>query len=574
MDRTARRRSLRRKIQNAIFRSTFISHIILACILIPALLALLIPIGQIMTRGVAIKIVQRSAMFDVNKTQKAQINAKNLTQLTEETLIKQAIQVNALKKSTLLTQDKLIALEDSFFSIPSLMVDPSTTDIKHLILISSEQYQNSNAFFDKQISFLKPYTLDFQIKQHAFFLPDMALKPDTTHKNLLEKYIENTQVAVLVTDMNSIPIGHITVGINPNVVNILVLPYLFLMLIVSLSTLLIVSLLGKFMTAGILKPLNNLNNQLQAMAKGDLESLSCTPLVVKKAPTEIHLLIQNANQILVHMMDNNALLESQNIELLTQNEELTATKEIIQKQQNMLVQTEKMASIGQLAAAIVHEINTPVGAIKSNAQMVEMLSAQLSKQELTEAQVKPLEKIKMLNGIILQASDRVSAIIKSLKSYSRLDQSDFKVSNLNEDLQNVLLLTSNLWKNRIQIIEQFGDIPLVKCYSGLLNQVFMNLVVNAIDAMEDGGTLTLLTTSDTNFVIISIKDTGTGILPENISRIFEEGFTTKSKNKGSGLGLALSKDVIQKHNGRIDVHSEIGVGSTFSVYLPLNSDQT
>ena len=206
--------------------------------------------------------------------------------------------------------------------------------------------------------------------------------------------------------------------------------------------------------------------------------------------------------------------------------------------------------------------------------MIDMLYAQMAGKTLNEEDLKPLHKIKNLNDIVLQASERVIGIIKSLKSYSRLDQSDFKASDLNEDLKNVLVLTSNLWKNNIQIHENFGDIPLVKCYSGLLNQVFMNLIVNAIDAMEQGGTLTLETKATQDEVLIAIKDTGSGIQPENLMKIFEEGFTTKSKNKGSGLGLALSQDVVRRHKGRIEVESVLGEGSTFTVYLPIDSDQT
>ena len=330
--------------------------------------------------------------------------------------------------------------------------------------------------------------------------------------------------------------------------------------------------MGKFMTAGILKPVDTLNMKLKAMAKGDLDNLPNHPIAIQKAPTEINQLINSSNEILVRMNESRQQVEAQNEELQSQNDELVDSKSIIQKQQNMLVQTEKMASVGQLSAAIVHEINTPMGAIKSNAQMVEMLYDQMGAHTLTDAQQKTLNKIKGLNDIILQASERVVSIIRSLKSYSRLDQSDFKASDLNEDLKNVLVLTSNLWKNNIAIVEHYGDIPMVKCYSGLLNQVFMNLIVNAIDAMEGGGTLTLTTTWEGEWVIIAIEDTGTGIDPENLTKIFEEGFTTKSKNKGSGLGLALSHDVVNRHKGRIEVRSVLEVGSTFTVYLPIDSE--
>ncbi len=568
------RRSLKRKIQNSIFRSTFISHLLLACILIPALLILLIPVGQIMTRGVAIEIIQRYTMSDMNKAPKSHIDSNTMNTMTEEQLIQKAIEMNKVSDMFNASTDQLQLLGADFFKTPDLLVDPSSSDVKRLILVSTEQYQISNQFFDKQLPFLKLYTMDFSLNNYQFFLPDSGMKTIKSHATVIEKYLTNTNSKIQITDLNNSPLGYLTVGINPNIVSLIVIPYITLMLCVSFGSLLVVSLLGKFMTAGILKPVDSLNIQLKAMADGDLDKIQCTSIVVKKAPWEITQLVDRSNEILLKMADNKNLLEAQNVELHTQNEELINTKGIIQKQQNMLVQTEKMASIGQLSAAIVHEINTPVGAIKSNAQMVQMLSEQLSKMEITEEQKKPLERIKMLNDIVLQASERVAAIIKSLKSYSRLDQSDFKESNINEDLQNVLLLTSNLWKHRLQIIENYGDIPLVKCYSGLLNQVFMNLVVNAIDATADGGTLTLTTELRDEEVVISIQDTGTGIKTEDLTRIFEEGFTTKSKNKGSGLGLALSKDIIDKHKGRIQVDTELEQGSTFSVHLPMISERT
>lgn len=568
------RRSLKRKIQNSIFRSTFISHLLLACILIPALLILLIPVGQIMTRGVTIEIIQRYTMSDMNKTPKSQINSNTMNTMTEEQLIQKALEMNRVSDIFSASTDHLQLLEEDFFKTPDLLVDPNSNDIKRLILVSTEQYQNSNQFFDKQLPFLKLYTMDFSLNNYQFFLPDNGMKKTTSKSTVIEKYLTSTNSKIQITDLNNVPFGYLTIGINPNIVSLIIIPYIALMLCVSFGSLLVVSLLGKFMTAGILKPVDSLNVQLKAMADGDIDQLQGTSIVIKKAPWEITQLVDHSNEILLKMADNKNLLEAQNIELHTQNEELINTKGIIQKQQNMLVQTEKMASIGQLSAAIVHEINTPVGAIKSNAQMVQMLSEQLAKMEMTDEQKKPLERIKMLNDIVLQASERVAAIIKSLKSYSRLDQSDFKESNINEDLQNVLLLTSNLWKHRLQIIENYGDIPLVKCYSGLLNQVFMNLVVNAIDATADGGTLTLTTQLSGEEVVISIQDTGTGIKAEDLPRIFEEGYTTKSKNKGSGLGLALSKDIIDKHMGRILVDTEFEKGSTFSVHLPLISERT
>ncbi len=570
MQKIKKSRSLKRKIQNAIFRSTLISQILMACIFIPTLMMILIPVGQIMTRGIAIEIAQRYDTGELNKPSKKEVNVSSLNHTSEEKLIK-----DALKDNQVASEDEVnnisdaIVLSEDFFKMPILAVETDTTDLKKLILISTQQYENSNQFFDNSVLPFKIYTLNFQVNEHAFVLPNEKTLRPLAQQNIIEKYINTTSSEMIITDENNIPIGRLSVGINPNIVSLLIVPYLMLMMAVALGSLVIVSLLGKFMTAGILKPMDTLNRKLRAMAKGDLDNLPDHPISIQKAPTEIKQLIDSSNEILVRMTESRQQVETQNLELQSQNDELLHSKSIIQKQQNMLVQTEKMASVGQLSAAIVHEINTPVGAIKSNAQMIQMLYDQVSSKDLTEAQMTPINKIKSLNDIVLQASERVISIIRSLKSYSRLDQSDFKVSDINEDLQNVLVLTSNLWKNNIQILEHYGNIPMVKCYSGLLNQVFMNLIVNAIDAMENGGTLTLQTTSTEDEVLISIKDTGSGIDPENLLKIFEEGFTTKSKNKGSGLGLALSQDVVTRHKGRIEVASTLGEGSTFTVYLPI-----
>lgn len=569
-----RYKSLRSKIQNAMFRSTFISHVILACILIPSILALCVPLGQLLTRGVAVEINQRYTMSDMVKTSKQQINSATLEKLSETELVAKIAELNQVSMINKETTDNLIAYGEELSSLSDIVVDLESTDLKRLMVLISDQYQKSNGFFEKQLPFLRLYTIDFKVRDINFYLPDEQTRPKANQETPFEKFVESSSTTLPVVDMHDNAIGSIKIGVNPAIVSIIIVPYIFLVLAVSFASLLIVSLLGKFMTSGILKPVNSLNRQLKSMAEGDLECITETALTVKNAPTEIHQLMHSANTILEKMHENQQLLEAQNEELHSQNDELFETKGIIQKQQNMLVQTEKMASIGQLSAAIVHEINTPVGAIKSNAQMIQMLTDQLGKTELSAEQLKPIEKITKLNAVVLQASDRVAGIIKSLKSYSRLDQSDFKASNLNEDLQNVILLTSNLWKNRISIEERYGDLPPVRCYSGLLNQVFMNLVVNAIDAMEEGGKLTLATFQEDDKAIIEISDTGSGIMPENLERIFEEGFTTKSKNKGSGLGLALSKDVVEKHKGRIEVLSEVGKGSLFRVIIPMEPELT
>jgi len=257
-----------------------------------------------------------------------------------------------------------------------------------------------------------------------------------------------------------------------------------------------------------------------------------------------------------------------------QNDELMQNRLLIENQQKQLIQSEKMASVGQIAAAVVHEINTPIGAIKSNAQMMDLVIDKLTNEVSDEKAQKKLTTIKQTNGMVIDASDRVIQIVKSIKSFSRIDQSAFKDADLHEAIESVLILTSNLWKSRIQIVKNFSDLPSVNCYISLINQVIMNLVVNAIDAIEGGGEIRITTGIKDQSAFISVADTGSGIPPENLMRVFEQGFTTKPVGKGSGLGLALSKDIMDKHHGQITVESEVGKGSVFTITIPIKAPDT
>ena len=254
-----------------------------------------------------------------------------------------------------------------------------------------------------------------------------------------------------------------------------------------------------------------------------------------------------------------------------QNDELNHSRFVIENQQNQLIQSEKMASVGQISAAVVHEINTPIGAIKSNAQILDLLIAQLATEQDQEKIKKKVGMMKPTNDMIVDASDRVIQIVKSIKNFSRIDQSAFKEADLHEAIDSVLLLTSNMWKSRITIVKAYGSLPPVNCYIGLINQVIMNLVVNAIDAIETAGEIHITTGIRETSAYIAIKDTGSGIDPDNMEKIFEQGFTTKAIGKGSGLGLAISQNIMEKHAGQILVESVPGSGSTFTILIPIKA---
>lgn len=331
---------------------------------------------------------------------------------------------------------------------------------------------------------------------------------------------------------------------------------------------------SKLLTYPVLIPLSKLQEKFKVIASGDIESTINTHIVMKRPLREIESLAESTNSIMNKMKEYSDILTAQNQELEAQNEELTLSKKKIEEAQMQLVQNESMASIGQLTAAITHEINTPLSAINSNAQICDLLLKNILELEEVRSDDKLLDLISQMqeaNNVSLLACDRVNQIIRSLKTFSKVDQAEFQEADINDGLHSVLVLTSNLWKRRIEMHEDYGQLPLVKCFSGMLNQVFMNIIVNAIQSIEDNGDIYIKTCTDGQNVVISIRDTGCGIKPELLDKIFENGFTTKSSMLGMGLGLSISKNiVVKKHNGEINVHSTPGKGTEFIMKIPIS----
>ncbi|MDP4093461.1 MAG: ATP-binding protein [Bacillota bacterium] len=352
--------------------------------------------------------------------------------------------------------------------------------------------------------------------------------------------------------------------------------------IIGLICLVVCLIISKFFTASITKPLNQLNDKILAISKGDYKSTLNAKILLKRPPREIEGLASSTNAIMLKMKEYNELLEShkvtlenQNEELEAQNEELKESKQQIEDAQTMLVQNENMASIGQLTAAITHEINTPLGAINSNVQLFSLLVDSLEANPTIQADKdlsSLISQMKEANNVNTMACERVIQIIRSLKNFVKLDQAEFQEANINEGIKSVLILTSNLWKRKIKIHEEYGSVPMVKCFPGLLNQVFMNIIVNAIQSIEDTGDIFIKTWSDESMLVVSIKDTGCGISQSNLSRIFEPRFSTKESGVGAGLGLSISDNIIKKHKGEIKVTSDPGQGSEFMVSIPVNAD--
>lgn len=259
--------------------------------------------------------------------------------------------------------------------------------------------------------------------------------------------------------------------------------------------------------------------------------------------------------------------------------------EKLEQANRQLVQSEKMAAIGQLAAGVAHEINNPVGYVYSNLQSLQTYLADLFR--LTDAvetaqSVDDLRQIRKsidydylrsdLDDLIKESREgieRVKVIIAAMKDFSHIEEEEFRPADIHSGFDTTLNVVNNELKYKAEVIRDYGDLPEVECILSQINQVIMNLLVNAAHAMESAGTITLRTRQEDDSVVIQVSDTGKGIEQAHLNRIFEPFFTTKPVGKGTGLGLSLSFNIIEKHHGQISVESTPGQGTTFTIRLPI-----
>lgn len=239
--------------------------------------------------------------------------------------------------------------------------------------------------------------------------------------------------------------------------------------------------------------------------------------------------------------------------------DLTKTLKELQDTQLQLINSEKMASLGQLIAGVAHEINTPVASIKSNNEITKKILSQIGENDAKEL----LEEI---NEIDAEAIARINRLVISLRKFVRLDEATLQEADINKEIDLTLDLIRHETKNRITIKKNYGTIPPVKCYPNMLNQVFMNILVNAAHAITGNGIITIDTIFKNNNLIVKIGDNGCGI--KDPDKIFFAGYTTKGVGVGTGLGLAISQKIVEKHNGKIEVKTKLNKGSEFTITIP------
>ncbi|WP_370263910.1 ATP-binding protein [Limnobacter sp.] len=265
----------------------------------------------------------------------------------------------------------------------------------------------------------------------------------------------------------------------------------------------------------------------------------------------------------------------------------------LEEAQHQLLQSEKMASIGSLAAGVAHEINNPIGFVGSNLytlrsyvkdllaliECFKQAGQEAEKIEAAHLFCKELD-LEYLQSDVIQLLDesqdgiaRVRQIVQDLKDFSHVDHGEWVVCDLHKGLESTLNMVNNELKYKAVVEREYGDLPEITCLASQINQIFMNLLVNAAHAIERDGLIRIKTWVDDQRVCVSISDNGCGIPPENLSRIFDPFYTTKPVGKGTGLGLSLSYGIAKKHGGRIDVNSEMGVGTTFTLALPIQQGE-
>jgi signal transduction histidine kinase len=353
---------------------------------------------------------------------------------------------------------------------------------------------------------------------------------------------------------------------------------------------------GILIARRITQPVRLLSEATQRISAGHFDQL-----IPVKQRDELGLFAENFNAMtsklkntLEELEEFNRTLEKK-VEQRTEqykqaNQELKQAMHQLKMAQGQLVQSEKMASLGQLVAGVAHELNTPVGSINANMPILgeyidQTISDidQINPADLNESGAQALaakleeidfdfikEDAHSLIANVKNAAVRVREIVLSLRNFSRLDEAEIKDVLLEEGLNNALSFLQHNFKADIEVIKDYQLNNPVSCYAGLINQVFVNLITNAEQAITSQGIITLITREEEGQAVVEVKDNGQGIGDDISPKIFDPFFTTKAVGSGTGLGLSIAYGIMEKHQGSISVSSVAGVGSCFTLKLPMH----
>ena len=286
--------------------------------------------------------------------------------------------------------------------------------------------------------------------------------------------------------------------------------------------------------------------------------------------TEVQLRVKNlleTRHLHLQLKAQNASLEQQVRERTELVDELGRTNQKLRETQTHLIHSEKMAGLGQLVAGIAHEINNPLAFVINNIFVVQQKLEKLA-AEGGELPIAKLAKVQARISDAHAGATRVKELVSKLRTFSRLDEGTVKTVNIHESIESVLLFLRHKMEGRIEVERQYGEMETLTCLAGELNQVLMNVIANAIDAIDGPGRITLFTAEQNGHFVIRVRDTGKGIPEEIRNRVFEPFFTTKPVGQGTGLGLAISYGIVQAHHGSMEFSSKSGEGTEFILKIP------